>query len=136
MASSKKGGESFPLNLISDAANIIDATHGGVTAVNPLHSAQDLTQKEQSYAPKGVIKTSLSAENTGLTGIGDVTNTVGHTLGFLTSGKNWIRLGEVVAGVILIVMGLRTLAGHDTTPISVTTGAAKGATKAAMRSVH
>lgn len=130
MAAKKKnngGGPGFPLNLITDALNVVDATHGGTTAVNPLKSAQDLTQQEQRYAPSGAIKTSLSAENTALTGASDVTNSVGKALGFLTSGRNWIRLLEVIAGAILVVMGLHQLTGIGNGAI----GAAKTAARVA-----
>lgn len=49
----------------------------------------------------------------------------------ITSGSFWLRLGEAIAGVILLAMALRTLSGKDTTPITVAQGAAKKAAGAA-----
>jgi hypothetical protein len=46
-------------------------------------------------------------------------------LGFLSSGQNWIRLLEVIAGVILVVMGLHQLTGAGNTVVGVAKTAAK-----------
>lgn len=75
--------------------------------------------------PSSVESAASSVESS----VGGVVGGIGSIATFITSGKNWLRMGEVLAGVILIVMGLRTLAGHDTTPVSVTTGAAKAAAR-------
>ena len=49
----------------------------------------------------------------------------------LTTKGGLLRVVEVIGGLILLVMGLRTLSGNTTTPISVTTGAARTAAKVA-----
>lgn len=51
-------------------------------------------------------------------GVGDVTT-------FLTSTENWIRIGEVIAGLILLVMGLKTLSGNQTSVIGTAARAAR-----------
>ena len=43
----------------------------------------------------------------------------------LTSSSFWIRLGEALAGIILLAMGLRSLTGSSTTPATVARGAVK-----------
>lgn len=52
---------------------------------------------------------------------------VGSAATFLTSGRNWIRLLEVIAGAILVVMGLHQMTGIGNGAI----GAAKTAAKVA-----
>ena len=91
-----------------------DATGGAQAFAHPLGTKKN---------PSPLGSTVHHAENIG-SGIGSIAT-------FVTSGENWIRIGEVIAGVILIVMGLRTLAGHDTTPLSAATGTVKTAAKVA-----
>ena len=105
-----------PLNPVYDVEGIIrDANQTG-------HDANQIGKKV-STAANDVGK----VINTGAKGA----SAVGSAVTFLTSGENWIRLLEVIAGVVLVVMGLRTLSGHNTTPVSVTTGAARAAAKVA-----
>jgi Asp/Glu/hydantoin racemase len=59
-------------------------------------------------------------------------STVGDLVGMLTSAQFWIRVLEVIAGAVLVAMGLRTLSGNTTTPVSVAKGAARNASKAAV----
>lgn len=46
-------------------------------------------------------------------------STIGDLVGMLTSLDTWRRLGEVVLGIALVLMGLRSLTGSETTPVSV-----------------
>jgi hypothetical protein len=48
-------------------------------------------------------------------------------LAFLTSGQNWIRLLEVIAGTVLIVMGLHQLTGVGGGAVTVAKTAGKAA---------
>jgi hypothetical protein len=57
---------------------------------------------------------------------------VGDLIGMVTSAAFWIRVLEVIAGAALIAMGLRTLSGTTTTPITMAKGAARNASKAAV----
>jgi soluble lytic murein transglycosylase-like protein len=41
----------------------------------------------------------------------EVANTAGDILGVLTNIQTWIRVGEAVAGLVLIYLGLKTLTG-------------------------
>jgi hypothetical protein len=50
----------------------------------------------------------------------------------LTKAQTWVRVGEVIAGIVLIVMGLMSLSGRTTTPVTVVRGAARTGKKAAM----
>ncbi len=43
--------------------------------------------------------------------IGNPLNTVGDLISLLTSGQTWIRLGEILAGAALIILGLVGLTG-------------------------
>lgn len=43
----------------------------------------------------------------------------------LTSGAFWLRVLEVIAGVMLVAMGLRSLSGTTTTPLTVARGVAR-----------
>jgi hypothetical protein len=47
----------------------------------------------------------------------------------VTSGSFWLRVLEGVAGVVLLILGLRALSGGDGNPVTVTTNAAKKAGK-------
>jgi membrane-bound lytic murein transglycosylase B len=62
----------------------------------------------------------------------DPLKTVGDLIGMVTSAAFWLRVLEVIAGAALIAMGLRTLSGTTTTPITVAQGAARAGKKAAM----
>jgi hypothetical protein len=57
--------------------------------------------------------------------ISDIGSAIGAIAGFLTNPTNWLRIGEVVLGAALILMGLRSLTGSTTTPVSVAKTAMK-----------
>ena len=59
-------------------------------------------------------------------------STVGDLIGMVTSGAFWLRVLEVIAGVALLIMGLMSLSGRTTTPVTVAKGAARNASKAAV----
>ncbi len=40
-------------------------------------------------------------------------STIGGLIEFLTSGETWLRAGEILAGAILIILGLKGLTGVD-----------------------
>lgn len=48
-----------------------------------------------------------------------VAGSLGELVSFLTDPTNWLRIGEVIVGIILVAMGLRSLTGSTTTPLSV-----------------
>lgn len=45
-------------------------------------------------------------------------NAAAGVLAFFTSTSNWLRIGEAIAGIILIAMGLKALTGQSTPGIS------------------
>lgn len=45
--------------------------------------------------------------------IGNPLNTIGDLIGILTSGETWIRLGEILAGAVLVIIGLKGLSGVE-----------------------
>jgi hypothetical protein len=45
--------------------------------------------------------------------VGDVATSVGNIATLLTSTEFWLRLGEAIAGIILIYLGLRALTGQE-----------------------
>lgn len=55
-------------------------------------------------------------------------NTVSDVTGFLTNSSVWVRLGEIVSGLILMFVGLRTMFPAQ---VNVLTSTAKNAAKAA-----
>jgi soluble lytic murein transglycosylase-like protein len=65
-------------------------------------------------------------------GAAGAASSVGDLVGMVTSGAFWLRVLEVLAGVALLAMGLMSLSGRTTTPVSVAKGAAKNASKAAV----
>ena len=67
----------------------------------------------------------LNAPSAAVSAIGDVGSSVGSIATLLTSGQFWLRLGEAIAGVILLVMGLRSLSGTTTSPMSVARSVAR-----------
>ena len=59
-------------------------------------------------------------------------SSVGDLIGMVTSGAFWLRVLEVLAGVALLAMGLMSLSGRTTTPVSVAKAAGRNASKAAV----
>jgi Transglycosylase SLT domain len=55
---------------------------------------------------------------------GDVASSAASVVGFLTSPTNWLRIGEVIIGVLLILMGLRSLSGNSVSPSDLAAAAA------------
>lgn len=45
--------------------------------------------------------------------LGGTISSIGGLIEFLTSGETWLRLAEVLAGAILIIIGLKGLSGVD-----------------------
>ena len=66
------------------------------------------------------------------TQVGGIGSSIGDFFGKITSGAFWLRVLEVLAGVALLAMGLMSLSGRTTTPVTVAKGAARNATKAAV----
>lgn len=64
--------------------------------------------------------------------VGDAIGTTGQLIGLITSLQFWIRVGECIAGLILLVLGLRSLAGNDDNPIRAIGGAARRAGEVAL----
>ena len=85
-----------------------DVTGGAQAIAHPLGTKHD---------PSTLGQTVHTFEAVG-SGIGSIAT-------FVTSGENWIRMGEVIAGVILVVMGLRTLAGGGPSVSATTSTVAK-----------
>jgi hypothetical protein len=56
--------------------------------------------------------------------LGSAANSLGSVVGFLTSPTNWLRIGEVIVGVLLILMGLRSLSGNSVSPSDLAAAAA------------
>jgi Lysozyme like domain len=56
--------------------------------------------------------------------VGSAANSLGSVVGFLTSPTNWLRIGEVIVGVLLILMGLRSLSGNSVSPSDLAAAAA------------
>jgi len=56
---------------------------------------------------------------------------IGNFFNKLTNPEVWLRALEVIAGVILLAMGLMSLSGRTTTPVTVVQGAARAGRKAA-----
>lgn len=101
-----------PLGLANDAASVLDVLHGGQPVQNPVKAAANLPKQEAHYAPqpvKNVLNTASS---------------LGNIVTFITSPANWMRLGEILFGVILLLMGLRTLAGLQS-PVAVVSRTAR-----------
>ena len=67
-----------------------------------------------------------------LKGIDQVGQSLADIAKLVTSGKFWLRVLEVAAGVALLIMGLMSLSGRTTTPVTVVQGAARTGKKAAM----
>lgn len=65
-----------------------------------------------------------------ITGAAGSANSVGDFLGRLTQANTWIRVGEVVVGLILLGIGLNAMLKGK--PLQVITGAAGTVGKAAM----
>lgn len=64
---------------------------------------------------------------TGLdTKVGDALNISAKFYKLLTSTEFWLRLGEAIAGIILITLGLKMLTGVDATNIAVNVAKAAG----------
>jgi len=83
-------------------------------------------QAQAKGAPSWLQSIIGSTGFTSATPVGQVAETAGSVAGalgqiaaLLTSSDFWIRLGEAIAGIILLAMGLRSLTGSTTTPLTV-----------------
>lgn len=79
----------------------------------------------ESGAAAGAGSTAANAANAASTAAKALAGV--SVLGFLSSGQNWIRLLEVIAGLILIVMGLHQLTGAGSGVATVAKAAGKAA---------
>jgi soluble lytic murein transglycosylase-like protein len=67
-----------------------------------------------------------------LSGLDQIGQALADIAKLVTSGAFWLRALEVIAGVALLIMGLMSLSGRTTTPVTVAKGAARNASKAAV----
>lgn len=51
--------------------------------------------------------------------VGDTASAVGRIADLVTSSSFWIRFGEAIAGILLLLLGLRALTGGEGNPIKV-----------------
>lgn len=75
-------------------------------------------------AVTGAFNSATSAVSGAASTIGDIGSAVGSIASLLTSTAFWLRLGEAIAGIILVAMGLRTLSGNTTGPTTIVKAAA------------
>jgi hypothetical protein len=64
---------------------------------------------------QGTGDTSVTGGTPLTTGVQQAANTLagaGSLVDFFTSSANWLRLGEVIAGALLVILGLMALIGH------------------------
>lgn len=78
----------------------------------------------QSAGASGITGNNPVTNNPVTNAISSVTSGVGNIAGLVTSLDFWKRLGEVIAGLILVAMGLRSLTGGSVDPIAVVSDAA------------
>jgi hypothetical protein len=129
----------------------INSVHGGQSTTDPLANAKAavaISNNGKTWSPwvtynTGAYKKYLSGAQTAagplqsdpvtaaastaagaVTGVIDTATSVADFLGKLADPKLWLRILEVIGGVILLAMGLFTLSGRTTTPVSVAKGAA------------
>jgi hypothetical protein len=133
----------------------INSVHGAQSTLDPLANARAavaISQNGKSWSPwttytTGAYKKFLSSAQTAaaplqsdpvtatvgaVSSVVQTVGSVGDLIGMLTSAAFWLRVLEVIAGAALIAMGLRTLGGTTTTPVTVARGAARTASKAAV----
>lgn len=89
---------------------------GGGYGASQVQQASGTNLQQSEAVPSNIIPSpNISSPISGIVNIAEL----------LTSSAFWIRLGEAIAGIILIAMGLRSLTGSTTTPVSVAASAAK-----------
>jgi lysozyme-like protein len=140
----------------------INSVHGAQSTLDPAANAQAavaISQGGKNWQPwttyitgayKKFLGEATSSASTATATEGDpITNAlpnipnplsgleaIGNFFNKLTDPQLWLRVLEVLAGVALLIMGLMSLSGRTTTPVTVarTAGrtARKGATAAAM----
>lgn len=92
---------------------------------NPLNPVYDVEQAGHAINYTGQQASDIANTVGGvLSGASSAASAVGSLTTFLTNGQNWIRLLEVLAGVILVVMGLHQLTGAGGTVVNVAKKAA------------
>lgn len=72
-----------------------------------------------------VASAPINAASSVVSGVSGAASGVSSIANFLTNATNWLRIAEVIAGVILVAMGLRSLTGNTTSPVTLATSAAK-----------
>lgn len=99
----------------------------------PLHNAlgQALLNAEASVGTNPAnlpgVKQGIAAASAAASAAG----TIGNIAELVTSTQFWLRLGEALLGVMLLILGLRAVTGGDGNPASVAKSVGKKAAKAA-----
>lgn len=100
------------------------ANAGGTFVTGPLGGVGDAASGAAGEAGTGAAAEGAAGEAAAGTAATALTGTAALAA-LLTSGSFWLRVGEAIAGVVLIVMGLMSLSGRNATPVTVAAAAAK-----------
>lgn len=111
-------------NLIGGLAGAAEGGAAVVGAAGAAGAASGDAAAAESAGGSAAGGTAASGAASGLSTLAKGA-ALGGITAFLTSGQNWLRLGEVLAGALLLLFGLLTLSGGGAS------GAAKSAAKAA-----
>jgi hypothetical protein len=116
-------------NLVNTVESVSGSASGGITLQE---IEQWLTGNYAGAAGSAIAGNTPSNPLKGIDQVGQALSDMAEILKEAASGKLWLRLLEVLAGVALLAMGLMSLSGRTTTPITVVQGAARTGKKAAM----
>lgn len=75
-------------------------------------SGGNFHESHPGAGPEGLIEPGIGGE-LNLPSIPNPLEAIGNFFSLLTSGETWLRIGEVLAGVILLFLGLKNLTGAE-----------------------
>lgn len=68
-----------------------------------------------------LVTPAVNAAGSAASTIGSTASSISDVVSFVTSGKNWLRLGEVLLGALLLLLGFRALTGSEGNPVKIVT---------------
>jgi hypothetical protein len=73
----------------------------------------------QNLGDQSVVGDTINAVGDAINKAGDVLSVPGKFLGLVTNAQTWLRLVEIIGGMALLLLGLRSLTGASNDPVQL-----------------
>lgn len=122
-------------HLLSQLPTTIQSAMWGLIDAGPITRGQAtlIDASGRSVNGSGAVGSDATLEQgiPGANAFGKIKDPLSELIALLTDPHTWIRFAELIGGIALVLMGLRSLTGTATTPVSVIQSAGKKAAMAA-----